>query len=486
MTQRSGRKSGRPLPRALASVAAPLALLLGSVTALASPREELARGEIVDPVACLADSRQTYALFLPSRYDPGRAWPILYLYDARGRGRLAVSPFRESAEKYGWILAGSNSTRSDDPRAGNAAAVQALWHDTRERFSIDPRRLYAGGFSGGARLACSVAITNPGAVAGVIAAGGGFPDSLPPRREARFPFFGTAGEEDFNYHELKSLDATLEKLGFPHRLEVFAGGHAWPPEALCAEAIEWFEVLAMSGGAPRDEKALEAILAKRLSRAREKQAAGRLLDAWRDYSALARDFRSLKDVAGIEARLAELETNGARKLAAREQKRDAADSRELARLQEVLRAVQPGGEPPALAHMLGELRVRELRKKAAGKDREEAVAARRLLASVFVQASFYLPRDLLEKRDFTRAIFFLTVATEIRPESPWVWYDRACAYSRSGDQRRALQDLRAAVEKGFRDRDHMAGDPDLAPLREEPAFQELLRAMPEVTPTPGG
>jgi predicted esterase len=455
-------------------------LLAAAVPAAPSLPEGLPRGELVEKVLCAADPKQSYALYLPSRYDPARGWPILYLYDARGRGKLPASLFREAAETYGWILVGSNNTRSDDPKAGNAAVVETLWRETHERFSIDERRAYAGGFSGGARLACALAQSAPGAVAGVIGAGGGFPDSRPPEKSPSFPFFGAAGEEDFNYYELKTLDAKLEKLGFPHRLEIFEGGHAWPPEELCAEAIEWMEILAMASGAPRDERRLQAIFEKRLSRAREREAAGKLLEAYRDYVALARDFRPLRDLLPLETRIAALEKGGTvRKLAARDAQRDAADLAELRRFDAALRATRSGEDPPILGKLVHELRIPELRRKAAGAGRAEALSARRLLASLFVQTGFYLPRELLEKGNFTRAILLLSVATEIRPESPWVWYDRACAWARSGNRRKALEDLRTAVARGFRDRAHMEKDPDLAALRDEPALRELLRGMPE-------
>jgi len=68
----------------------------------------IAKGQIVEKVECLDDSSQSYELYLPSNYTPERKWPILYALDPGARGKIPVEHFKEAAEKYGWILAGSN------------------------------------------------------------------------------------------------------------------------------------------------------------------------------------------------------------------------------------------------------------------------------------------------------------------------------------------------------------------------------------------
>src|SRR6185503_8624071 len=71
-----------------------------------SPKEEIAKGVVVEKVVCRADPAQSYALYLPSNYDPSRQWPILYGFDPGARGRLPVTQFKDAAEKYGWIVVG--------------------------------------------------------------------------------------------------------------------------------------------------------------------------------------------------------------------------------------------------------------------------------------------------------------------------------------------------------------------------------------------
>ena len=122
-------------------------LILGFVAA-AGAADVPAPGTIAERVACRDRPEKTYALYLPPSYAPDRPAPILYLLDARGRALLALERFRGAAEAYGWILASSYDSRSDTKDDPNTPALQAMWSDTHARLSIDPRRLYLGGFSG--------------------------------------------------------------------------------------------------------------------------------------------------------------------------------------------------------------------------------------------------------------------------------------------------------------------------------------------------
>src|SRR5436190_21530230 len=87
-----------------------------SVAALAwvgtGSAQTLPRGQIVEAVTTIADATQTYALYLPSTYSADHAWPILIGFHPGARGRAIVETYRDAAERYGFIVAGSNSSRN--------------------------------------------------------------------------------------------------------------------------------------------------------------------------------------------------------------------------------------------------------------------------------------------------------------------------------------------------------------------------------------
>jgi predicted esterase len=456
--------------------AAALATVL-SAAPLLRAAEELARGKVIERVACASDASQSYALFLPSAYAANRTWPILYVFDPSARGPRAVAAFQKAADTHGFIVAGSNNSQNG-PVLTSLAAAEAVLNDTHSRFSIDDRRVFLSGFSGGARVACLIGLKLPKTVAGVIGCGAGFPDDQPPSRDTRFAFFGVVGNWDFNYRELQSLDKTLEKLALPHGMAVFSGPHQWPPEPYCLEAIEWMRVHEMSAGIARDDALAESVFQKRLARAREREAASELLEAEREYASIARDFAALRDVSAASGRASDLQKDSRfQKLLAAEQKRLTAEEFEQRRIDDVLAFSQANVVP--ISALVRDLRINELKKRAQSADHDDASSAERLLASIFGRTSYYFAGEALEKKEYSRAIYFLTVATEVRPENPLAWYNRGCGWARAGNNKKALEDLRVAVEKGFHDRAQMEKDPDLVSLKGEPAFLEILRGMPD-------
>lgn len=446
-----------------------------------APTDRFPLGQIVPRVACEAEPEQSYALYLPTSYSETRTWPILYLYDPRKRGPLAAERFREAAERYGWILASSNNTMSDGPAAPNVVAMRAVWIDTRRRFLIDPRRVYAGGFSGGARSAVLLALETQGDVAGVIACGGGFPDGAPPSKGMPFAFFGAVGNVDFNYGEMRRLDRTLATLGAAHRLAVFEGPHSWCPASLCGEGVEWMELQSMkSGRRSKDSPLVQRLFRDRLERAAAAEAAGKTAEAFRRTSEAAEDFRGLADTKGAEGASARLlRVDSVRRELAEEERREEAERRSVARLWKDLTAAL-GADPPApLQAIANQVQVARLRKEAgAGRPEAERLSAARVLEQLYVQTAFYLPREFSTKRDFLRAELATGIAAQLKPERTGaVFYDLACFRALAGDRKGALVTLRDAVKKGFRELETIETDPDLASLRGEKDYRAIIEEL---------
>jgi pimeloyl-ACP methyl ester carboxylesterase len=110
--------------------------------------------------------------------------------------------------------------------------------DTHERYAIDDTRIYAGGLSGGARLALSWALGQNGRIAGVIACSAGFGAETP--KQLPFRLFATAGVDDFNHDELYRMSRELARHNVAHRFVEFEGGHEWMPASLAEEAFGYF------------------------------------------------------------------------------------------------------------------------------------------------------------------------------------------------------------------------------------------------------
>ncbi len=448
------------------------ALLLLTVPAAA---EALPRGQVVE-VLHAADPNQTYALYLPTSYDPARPAPIVYLLDPRGRALVPLERFRAGAEAMGFVLASSYRSRSDESTEPNGPALSAMWTDTHARLALDDHRAFVAGFSGTARAAWALASLAKGAVAGVIAAGAGLATGQEARGDPGFLYYGAAGDTDFNYQEMQELDEKLFELGVPYRFEVFPGPHDWMPAEVATRALEWMAIR-MHPGPPGGF--LEAVWKRDVGRARDLEASGRLQDSWRLWTWIARDHAGRADANEAQTRAAALRISEARK--AEEKARRKGRERERAALERAQQAIAAAraaqGDSPSLPRLLSELQLGDLKRRARGEG-EDSRSAQRILNSIQSQVGFYLPRDATRRRAHGEAAFFLIVASEIRPEDSQIWYHLAAAQARAGRKKPALDALEHAIDAGFSDRARLETDADLASLRREPGFPRLVARLP--------
>jgi tetratricopeptide (TPR) repeat protein len=223
----------------------PLCIFLALIACNCLKAQDLPRGTVIPGVSCLSDTGQHYALYLPSIYDddPEYEFPVIYAFDAAARGTVAVELFREAAEKFGYIIAGSNVSENG-PWEPILKASETMMKDVEARFRIDQARRHTAGFSGGARVASSLAVLY-GTFEGVIGCGAGFSPNYPPHFDLEFCYFGIIGNRDFNYQEMLRLDDWLSKFNIDHQIHEFAGGHEWPPAEVLSNAVLWLEFKAM-------------------------------------------------------------------------------------------------------------------------------------------------------------------------------------------------------------------------------------------------
>jgi pimeloyl-ACP methyl ester carboxylesterase len=372
-----------------------MAEILGPIVALMLMGDQPAPGRLVEHINCPSDPTQTYSIYLPSTYVTTRQWPLLLVFDPGGRGARAAEVFREAAERFGWIVAASENSRNG-PWEPTLRAVNALWPALLGAYAVDPRRVYTAGHSGGATVAWMIA-RQTGQIAGVITSGQPNPVG-DPGKTAAFAWFGAAGQTDFNFIEVKGIDARLARSGTAHRVEFFDGGHQWPPTDLTLRAFGWMELVAMKEGRrSRDGDLAARVLADDMAHARAFEEHGLLTDARRSYESIVDSYPGLVGVSEAERRIKTLESDArfksARKLEERadRRERDEADAlgRMIARLS--------GEDPPHIQELRGQINLDSLVKAARG-DSYEASSARRSLALVRVQLSS-LVRDLQRTED---------------------------------------------------------------------------------------
>lgn len=204
-------------------------------------KEDFPKSEIIESITNKMDAQQSYVLYLPAVYDKNKPFPVIYIFDAHGTGKLPVSMYKELAEKYGYILVGSNDSKNGNSWEQTADIFEKMMTDTRNRLNIDAQKIYVMGFSGGARIANGITILN-GNVAGAICVG-----AVSPSRNSKFPrnnysIISIAGNDDMNYNEIIRYHM-IELAG--HNLKnavvTYNGKHEWCPKEVMEEAFLWIE-----------------------------------------------------------------------------------------------------------------------------------------------------------------------------------------------------------------------------------------------------
>lgn len=118
--------------------------------------------------------------------------------------------------------------------------------------------------------------------------------------------------------------------------------------------------------------------------------------------------------------------------------------------------------------------ISDLRKKATGKDANiDRLVARRTLGMFYVSMMEEASGHRSAK-NYLEAVTDLTLAAEIRPDNPQVFFTLARACALGGEKRQALEALKKAVELGFTNADEIVGNPDFASIRNEAAYKQLI------------
>jgi hypothetical protein len=197
-----------------------LVLLILAFYTSGCSHESFKTGVVIDTVTCKADVTQSYALYIPANSSGA----VVYCFDAHGAGALPLNKYKSLADKYGYILVGSNNSKNGNDWSVTENIWNVLFGDTRQRLKIDTSRIYTCGFSGGAKVAGYVALKYP-VIKSVIANGAGLPDGAVP---LSFTYTAIAGEGDLNLTDIVALnDAITTK----HHLILFDGKHEWAPVA---------------------------------------------------------------------------------------------------------------------------------------------------------------------------------------------------------------------------------------------------------------
>lgn len=436
----------------------------------------LSAGKVIDPVVCQAEPEETYALYLPSAYTAAKRWPILYAFDPLARGTIPVKLYQEAAEKYGYIVAGSNNSRNFSMEAASKAA-NAVWQDTHARFSLDEHQVYTTGFSGGARVAGLVALRCASCkIAGVIAQGAGYPITDRPSGKDGLYYFFSVGDEDFNWPEIIQIRRQREQLESAYRVRVFSGPHQWAPKEIVNDAVSWIRLKAMQSGVqPKDVEFVEQSFARAKTDAAEAEKRNDPIAQLNAYRSLVSDFAGLENVSEYEKKLTALRQSSALRKALKQEQQQIDDQASITSdLSSKLAAVTDASADQRLALRNDVIDgMKQLKSQAEHSKSDRRLVLLRAFNDLSAQG-IEAGQTQFEARHFDKAESYFQLMSEISPDEAWPPLLLAETHASSGNTKQAIRDIRETIRRGLKNPEVLERDRNLDPLRGDPEFLKII------------
>lgn len=233
-----------------------LLLLILSGCLASAQAEDFAPGTVTD--ISVPGFQFPAVVYVPTDYSADKTWPLVLNYHGTN-GKPSVSIPRTYTNGEGFIIVGMDFTQRGVAQATEEFyqdEVKALRDTQRllgEKLSLDPKRLYIGGFSKGGWVSSKLAEGYLPDLAGVYILGAGqFPNSRANKRAANSPsLYIGVGQLEINYPwGVKAIDH-FEGLGYEVTFDGYPGlGHRIPMSADASDVFmeqslsfrQWWEV----------------------------------------------------------------------------------------------------------------------------------------------------------------------------------------------------------------------------------------------------
>jgi hypothetical protein len=448
----------------------PLLLALLAFTASCKSPEEKMRakflkqnptGVIHAQIPIRGGNGSSYALYIPTSYEPGKPTPVVYCFDPHGNGKLPLELMKDEAEKLGYILIGSNDSKNGMQWNEIEGIINTMLADTRKKLNLDIKRTYAAGFSGGARVALNYA-TTVGEFKGVISCSA----AIEPYRilAANIDLLVIAGIDDMNYRESFFCIEGMKDDAGVHLFLSFDGKHQWPPKDMLATGLQLFNLRAMKNGQiPNDEKLIADYTRRIKTFISDTNSIGRY-DLNRT---LAVSLLGLSNIEKYTETLGFIKNDYGCKTEREEYRSFLTNESKLQN--ELYQALSKENI------VWWQKRIAELSKDSLQiANKNQMHMSKRLIAYISL-ASYSQVNGALGANDLEQAKKAISIYGLVDPKNPDYHYFNAAYLALINQPDKAVEELKTSISLGFTDFPKLESDPLFSSLHENAAFKSLLK-----------
>lgn len=424
-----------------------------------SASEVFAIDTVLNRITCVADPTLSFALYLPPQYASQSQLPAILFFDPHGDGSLPVKKYQQLAKEFGFVLMGSNDAKNGMVLSQTEVVASAVIKDVLSRLHADPKRLALCGFSGGAKVALSYAISHQG-IAQVVYAGASIPLQ---KTNPSLSLIGFAGTGDMNYTDLLGFDRSVALTNMQHYLVEWNGKHEWPDTATFRKAFYYLAFDNMRKQAAQKDE----MLVNRFITAQE-------IALQKDNNPLAQAMllnetvQLLYGIAKTDAfsmRLQAVETKPSYKTALQEKE-------SMLKQEEALKQMYYSAFTEKDLAWWNQ----EIARLNSNHDQRMQPMYQRLLGFISL-AGYTISGNAIRQNEWETAKKMLSIYKLADPSNSDQPFLEACLYAKLGEDEKAINALKDAVGLGLHDPAKLLNEPALATLQSNPDFTALLNNL---------
>lgn len=206
------------------------------------------KGAVTDSLPIPGRSGDTYAFYTPSDYSPDEQWPVIFVFDPKGRGATTANLFRSAAENQRYLVASANIDLKAKPIDSIIETATAMMNTVLNTFPIHPGMVYTAGMGEGAQVGSALPLFYK-KMAGIMAIGNSFVNPKYLEKNNPYMFIGLAGNKDYMVYEMEDYLRFYDDLDFPTDMYYFDGKEdEWPSAEVISNAMTGFTLHAIKKG----------------------------------------------------------------------------------------------------------------------------------------------------------------------------------------------------------------------------------------------
>lgn len=432
------------------------------------------KGTMVDSIWVDTKLKESYSLYTPASYDPSKPSPVIFIFEPMARGKIGIEPFILTAETYGYILVCSNNSKNG-PYELNYAIANRLFDKVFSTLNLDKKRIYTSGFSGGGRLASSIAIKSE-LIQGVVSCGAAFYldfGNLPMTQ--RFSYATIMGDEDMNYYELAFTRKYLTKINLPYEVFTFNITHRWPSQDQILMAFDWMQLEAYKNLLmPIDTAIIKQTYHKFYDHTRAKEINNDLLASVNEYRRILNSFNRYYQLDSIKEKVKSISQSQSYK--SQKKKNEEILETEMTLTIEYLNRINKDIENNSLDLDWWGNHIEKLKKKQTSKSIMAQKMYKRFLYRLYAHAiesvNYTDNENSIEQQMFCYDLCIL-----IYPKYPVPYIKQIELFIAQNKTEEALDNLEKLLNSGYNNKEYLLGNSTIQTLKNNDRFKILLNQI---------